>query len=119
GVLINGGAVLWRLVPPLRKVIGRKLPEVRALAEADVVLDQGGIAFSDGREKFLLFNLAILLPGFVLATPVVKCAQALGPFRKRLNRTAARLALPRVRLIVARGATTLEFLDGIGLRNTE
>jgi len=119
GVLVNGGALLWRLVPPLRKLIARKVPEVAALAEADVVLDQGGIAFSDGRERFLLFNLAILLPAFFLGVPVVKCAQALGPFRGRLNRSAAKLALPRVRLIVARGAKTLEFLDGLGLRNTE
>src|SRR5699024_11042200 len=119
GTLVNGGALLWRLIPPLRGTIRRRIPEVAAIADADVVLDQGGIAFSDGREKFLLFNLAILLPAFFLGRPVVKCAQALGPFRGRINRLAARLALPRVRHIVARGAKTREFVDELGLTNVE
>lgn len=117
GVVINGAALAWRLVRPARRLIEKRVPEIAALAAADVVLDQGGIAFSDGREKFLVFNLAILLPAFFMGRPVVKCAQALGPFRSRLNRTAARLALPRVRHIVARGAKTREFLDGLGLDN--
>lgn len=119
GTLINGGAVLWRLLPPLRKLIARKVPEVAAIAEADVVLDQGGIAFSDGREKFLVFNVAIVLPALVLGRPVVKCAQALGPFRSRINRWAARAILPRIDLIVARGRKTQAFLDGLGLDNVE
>lgn len=119
GILINSAALLWRILPPLRRQIARRIPEIDALVRADVVLDQGGISFSDGREKFLLFNLAILLPAFFIGRPVVKCAQALGPFRGRINRTAARLALPRVRHIVARGAQTREFLDELDLRNVE
>lgn len=119
GTLVNGGALLWRLLPPLRTLIRRRIPEVAAIADADVVLDQGGISFSDGRERFLLFNLAIILPAFVLGRPVVKCAQALGPFRGRINRWAAKLALPRVRRIIARGAATRTFLDELGLDNVE
>jgi polysaccharide pyruvyl transferase WcaK-like protein len=119
GTAINPGAVVWRLVPPLRRWIARVVPEVAALAAADVVLDQGGIAFSDGREKFLVFNLAILTPGFFLGRPIVKCAQALGPFRRRLNRIAARVALPRVGLVIARGEATKAFCDELGLDNTE
>lgn len=119
GTLLNGAALLWRILPPLRRLIARRIPEIDALVRADIVLDQGGISFSDGREKFLLFNLAILLPAFFIGRPVVKCAQALGPFRGRINRTAARLALPRVRHIVARGATTREFLDELDLDNVE
>lgn len=119
GAVINPGAIAWRLLPPMRGWIERRIPEVAALAEAAVVLDLGGIAFSDGREKFLAFNLAILIPAFFLGRPVVKCAQALGPFRNRLNRTAARLALPRVEKIVARGSATMEHLDDLGLTNTE
>ena len=119
GLIINPTALAWRVMPPLRRLIERRVPEVRALAAADVVLDQGGIAFSDGREKFLIFNLAILFPAFFLGRPVVKCAQALGPFRKRLNRIAAKLALPRVRTIITRGAATQAFVDQLGLTNTE
>ncbi len=117
GALINAAALGWRLVPPLRRMIERRVPEVAAIVDADVVLDQGGIAFSDGREKFLAFNVAILLPARFIGRPVVKCAQALGPFRNRLNRLVARWMLPRMELIVARGAATRGFLDGLGLDN--
>ncbi len=119
GTVINAGALAWRLAPPLRGWIERRIPEVAAIVAADVVLDQGGIAFSDGREKFLVFNLAILTPAFFIGRPVVKCAQALGPFRGWLNRFVARRVLPRVELIVARGLATMGFLDELGLDNTE
>ncbi len=119
GTAINLGALAWRLVPPLRRRITRLIPEVATLASADVVLDQSGIAFSDGREKFLVFNLAVLTPAFFLGRPIVKCAQALGPFRRRLNRIAARLALPRVSRVVARGTATKAFCDEIGLTNVD
>lgn len=119
GTVVNTGAVAWRVLPPLRKMIERRIPEVGALVAADVVLDQGGIAFSDGREKFLVFNLAILLPALFIGRRVVKCAQALGPFRKWLNRTLAKLMLPRLDLIVARGEATAAFCDELGLTNVD
>jgi colanic acid/amylovoran biosynthesis protein len=50
---------------------------------------------------------------------VVKCAQALGPFRGRLNRLAARIVLPRVATVVARGQRTRAHLADLGLRNAD
>jgi colanic acid/amylovoran biosynthesis protein len=117
GVLINGAALLHRLVPPLRGLLRRRVPEVRALVESDVLLDEGGITFVDGREKFLIYNVATILPALFVGTPVVKVAQAMGPFRGRLNRLAARLLLPRMAAIVSRGAVTHDHLQGLGLRN--
>lgn len=117
GALLNPAALLHRLVPPLRGLLVRRLPELRALVEADVLLDQGGITFVDGRGKFLVYNVATILPALLVGTPVVKCAQALGPFRSRANRWAARVLLPRVAVIVSRGAITHQHLLDLGLRN--
>lgn len=118
GVGINSLALLHRLLPPLRKTIRRRSRAIAALAEADVLLDQGGITFTDGREKFLLYNVASILPAFNLKTPVFKCAQAIGPFRNPVNRWAARTFLPKVHTIVTRGAITQGYADGLGLTNT-
>lgn len=117
GVLINGAALLHRLLPPLRSAIEDAVPEVRALATADVLLDQGGITFVDGRGKFLVYNVASILPALFVGTPVVKCAQAMGPFREPVNRLAARALLPRMAAIVSRGAVTHEHLTDLGLTN--
>lgn len=117
GIAINGGALLWRIAPFLRSLIGKAVPEVRAIARADVLLDQGGITFVDGREKYLIYNIASILPALFVRTPVVKCAQALGPFRGKRNRFWARRFLPRVAAIVSRGAVTHDHLLGLGLSN--
>jgi colanic acid/amylovoran biosynthesis protein len=117
GVLINGAALLHRLLPPARAAIRRAVPEVRALAESDVLLDEGGITFVDGRGKFLIYNVASILPALFLGTPVVKVAQAMGPFESALNKLAARAILPRMAAIVSRGAITHEHLVGLGLKN--
>ncbi|WP_062070637.1 polysaccharide pyruvyl transferase family protein [Demequina sediminicola] len=118
GIFINSGALLWRLVPALRGAIRNAVPEVGAIADADVLLDQGGITFVDGREKYLVYNVASVLPALNTKTPVVKCAQALGPFTSTPNRWAARTFLPKMAAIVSRGAKTQEHLDGLGLTNT-
>lgn len=118
GLVINSFALLYRLLPALRGLL-RKNPQVRAIAEADVFLDQGGITFVDGREVFLLYNIASMLPALLIGTPVIKCSQALGPFEGRLNNFFARLFLPRINKILARGTITRHHLEGIGLQNTE
>jgi colanic acid/amylovoran biosynthesis protein len=99
-----------------RKVIG-KIPGgeffkiARALAESDVLLDIGGITFSDGREKYLPFNILSIWPAMMLGVPVVKMAQAVGPFKDPLNRFFARLFLFHCGHIFARGEKTTEFLQ--------
>jgi polysaccharide pyruvyl transferase WcaK-like protein len=118
GVTINSLALAYRLLPFLRGTLRARSRAIRALAESDVLLDQGGITFTDGREKFLLYNIASILPALNVGTPVFKCAQAIGPFRNPINRRAARMFLPRVKTIVTRGAITQEFADGLGLDNT-
>lgn len=117
GLVINLLALLYFLLPFLRTTI-RRNQQIDALVRADVLLDQGGITFVDGREKFLLYNIASILPALFVGTKVVKCAQALGPFNNPLNRWAAKLFLPKMTAIVARGSITHQYLTELGLENT-
>jgi colanic acid/amylovoran biosynthesis protein len=95
-------------------------PAVAALTSADVVVDLAGVSFVDGRGIPILgYNVLMTGAGLLSGTPVVKCAQALGPFRGRLNRWAARIVLPRVTTVVARGQRTREHLADLGLSNAD
>lgn len=89
---------------------------VRALRDSDALLDIGGISFSDGREKFLPFNILLIWPAMLLGVPVIKLAQAVGPFKHPLNRLAAKLFLSRCNRVFARGAITAQHLEQLGLR---
>lgn len=117
GVTINALALAHRLLPFARKTIERRSKAVGALVAADVLLDQGGITFTDGREKFLLYNIASILPALNTHTPVFKCAQAVGPFKNPVNRIASKTFLPKARTLVTRGRITHEFATGLGLKN--
>ncbi len=90
----------------------------RSILDADVVVDVAGISFADGRGKPILFYNALMtgIP-LLVGTPTVKAAQALGPFDSTLNRTLARVVLPRLAGICARGARTREFLNQLDLVN--
>jgi polysaccharide pyruvyl transferase WcaK-like protein len=105
----------------LRRILGsgvfRFAPgAVQALARSTALVDLAGVAFIDGRGKFLPFNVLTLLPAMLLGTPVVKMPQALGPFHGAANRLAAGFLLPRCAMIWARGARTAEFLAASGFR---
>jgi len=117
GVTINLLALTYRILPPFRGLIRRRSAAIRALTSSQVLLDQGGITFTDGREKFLLYNVASILPAINVRTAVFKCAQAVGPFRNRINRIAAKTYLPKAQTLVTRGRITHEFAEGLGLEN--
>lgn len=118
GVTINSLALFHALFPPLRPLL-RKNDAIKALSESEVLLDQGGITFSDGREKFLVYNVASVLPALFMGVPVFKCAQAIGPFRGRINRLTARTFLPHMRHIVTRGRVTHDHVGQLRLDNCE
>lgn len=117
GVTINSLALAYRVLPFLRKSIKKRSAAIRALVDSDVLLDQGGITFTDGREKFLLYNVASILPALNVGTPVFKCAQAVGPFTNPINRWASKTFLPKAHTLVTRGRITHEFAQGLGLSN--
>jgi polysaccharide pyruvyl transferase WcaK-like protein len=116
--------VLWLLPLSLlfgllRLVFGRGVLRfgpraIRALGESTALVDLAGVAFIDGREKFLPFNLLTLLPAWLLGTPVVKMSQATGPFRNRANRLAAAFMLPKCAKVWARGERTYQHLKESG-----
>lgn len=97
-----------------------RTPALRALFESDLVLDLAGISFADGRGiPTLAYNVLMTGIPLLVGGRVVKCSQALGPFRGRSNRAAARFVLPRLSAIVARGGVTARHLGEIGLTNFE
>lgn len=107
------------LVVALLNKLGIKPPKgdffkiARALCASDLLLDIGGITFSDGREKYLPFNILTIWPAMLLDVPVVKLAQAVGPFRHPVNRLCAKLFLFRCAKVFARGEKTEEFLKDL------
>lgn len=118
GIVINSLALIHRLFPFLRSFLENNSISIKTLVDADVLLDQGGITFVDGREKFLLYNIASILPALMVGTPVVKCSQALGPFNNPINKFFAKIFLPKMKIIVSRGDITQKYLDELGLKNT-
>jgi len=117
GLVLNPLALLYKIFPPVRSYILNKTPQLKAIKESEALLDQGGITFTDGREIFLLYNVASILPAMLVGTKVIKCAQALGPFKNPVNRLVSKLVLPRIKLIIARGKKTHEHLNTLKLKN--
>lgn len=114
-------APLCILLWPVRRLravraLASRIPIFRDFARADAVADLSGIAFVDGRGLALLYyNVAVVLPGLFFDVPVYKLSQALGPFRRPLNRRLAAWTLSRCRVVVARGSISLAHLEELGI----
>lgn len=90
---------------------------MRALLDADVVVDVAGISFVDGRGvPTLVYNVLTTGIPQLLGTPVVKCSQALGPFQRPDTRVAAKVVLGACATICPRGRRTEEHLTSLRLR---
>ncbi len=91
---------------------------LRALHHADLVADLSGISFVDGRRLLVIaYNAIVVWVPMLVGTPVVKCSQAMGPFRTRVNRLLAGATLPRLARVCPRGAATASHLEDLGLGN--
>ena len=109
-----------RLLDRLRVPIGPlgRVPLIKAVRKSDLTVDLAGISFADGRGVALLgYNSVMSLFPFLAGGNVVKGSQAIGPCKQLPTRTAARLVLPHMATICARGAETRRHLDTLGLRN--
>ncbi|MEW8627129.1 MAG: polysaccharide pyruvyl transferase family protein [Candidatus Thiodiazotropha sp.] len=104
-------------LPLLNRLLGFFPNALQALDQSDVLIDLAGVAFIDGREKFLPYNVLTLVPAFILNTPVVKFSQALGPFDNPLNRILALATLKQCKQIFARGKGTHQHLQSLKLNN--
>jgi polysaccharide pyruvyl transferase WcaK-like protein len=88
------------------------------LLESDLIIDMGGVSFVDGREKYLPFNIACILVPILIRKRSMKYSQALGPFNSPINCFFAKMLLPKINYIIARGNITDCNLKSIGLKNT-
>lgn len=107
------GTLAYRFLRFLRLGVWKRfLPEsVCALARSKVMICLAGVSFVDGREKFIPFNVATILPAMLLGVPVVKFSQALGPFCSAANKWVSGFFLRRCQRVFARGGITKASLD--------
>lgn len=90
----------------------------RSILDSAVVVDVAGISFVDGRGvPITIYNALMTGLSLLLGVPTVKAAQAMGPFMSQPNRFLAKLVLPRLSAVCARGVRTREFLDSLHLKN--
>lgn len=92
---------------------------LKFLLQSDLLIDIAGVSFIDSRLKYLFFNVLSIYPAFLFRIPVIKYAQALGPFNKKINRLLATHCLNKCEHVFARGETTLNHLKKINLPETK
>lgn len=106
-VLLPSAIVYQLFAIPGIKSLRSILPNsVKALAQSEVLICLAGVSFVAGRTKFLPFNIATILPALLLKVPVIKFAQALGPFNGMINKVLAKIFLSRCARIFTRGEKT-------------
>lgn len=115
-------AILYFLlnwIQPFRRLL-LKHPILGALHEADLVLDVAGITFVDSRGFVMnTYNFICVATPLLLGKKVIKYSQALGPFNNFWNRLWAKMVLPRMEKICARGEITYLHLAELKLKNVE
>ena len=110
------GALLCRGL----RLIGLRAPDavlpapVRALRGCRALFDVSGISFHDDRLPVVVYNVLSAWPALLLKVPVVRLAQAMGPFRHPLNRLPARWVTRRSLHTFARGRRTADFMEQLG-----
>ncbi|MBR4540600.1 MAG: Coenzyme F420 hydrogenase/dehydrogenase, beta subunit C-terminal domain [Lachnospiraceae bacterium] len=110
-------AVLYKAfgwIPGVKKLIGKNRI-IGAYRDTDLVIDEAGISFSDNR-GFVMNTYAFMTMAVpkLIGVPVVKYSQAMGSFESFFNRMYAKLILPKLELICARGDITMDNLRSIG-----
>lgn len=91
-------------------------PRLSEYADADVIIHLGMDYYSDdvGTRTVLTHSRDIML-GILLKKPVVIWAESMGPFRSRLSKPIARLALNKVSLITVRDSLSKALLLEAGI----
>lgn len=90
---------------------------IKEIIESDIVIECGGTTFKDEKLAKVLFNVACLLPGILQQKKIIKYSQTMGPFKHPLNRGIAKIILPKLELIAARGRYSENNLKELGLKN--
>jgi len=105
-------------IAPIKKILLQH-KTLRIIVESDLIVNIAGISYSDGRGFILLYNVACDLTPLLLKKKVFKYSQALGPFKQFPNRLCAKMILPKIERIAARGESTLKNLRSLDLHNYE
>jgi colanic acid/amylovoran biosynthesis protein len=92
---------------------------IRFLWESDVCIDIAGVSFIDSRLKFLPYNVLSIYPFFLMQVPVIKYAQATGPYKKLMNRLFARHCLKKCEHVFVRGKKSFQHIDGLQIPATK
>ena len=110
---------LGALLAALIKVFGGKVPGTdffkiaKALDESDMLLDIGGITFSDGRGKYLPFNILTIWPAMILGVPVVKTGAGCWAFSPVFQSPERQTFYEEVPIYFRAGEKTAEFLKDL------
>ena len=82
-----------------------------AYLDNDLLIDLSGISFTDDRPlSGLVINCLWLLPAIATGIPWIKASQTMGPFTKPWVRVVSRFFLTRAVALVARGASSAQFV---------
>lgn len=86
--------------------------------KSDVIISTSGISFIDNYGMVPLYHFSKYLQlGLLLDKKIIKFTQSIGPFQSGYNKTLAKLILPKLHLIAARGRHTYEHLSQLGIKN--
>jgi colanic acid/amylovoran biosynthesis protein len=91
---------------------------IRYLWKSDVCIDISGVCFIDNRMLFLPFNILSIYPSFLMQVPVIKYAQATGPYKNKINRIFAKHCLKKCQHIFARGTKTFQYIHDLKIPET-
>lgn len=90
---------------------------LRIYADSDIVLSASGISFIDNYGLIPIYHFSKYLQlALFSGTKVIKFTQSIGPFESRYNKLVARLVLPNLKWIFARGRHSLVNLKSIGIQ---
>lgn len=106
-------AIVWRFFPFFRATLLSSSKELKSISSSTAAFDISGISFSSGRFGPLVYNIAVLLPFFILRIPVIKLSQAIGPFSDSFTKIAAKYCLSRCERVYARGEITKGYVEGL------
>lgn len=109
GVLIGAVAWILRLVGLPYKWLFQG--NFKPYLDGDILVDMSGISFTDHRPGAgVLINSLWFVPAIGSGIPIVKASQAMGPFNLRYIRLASHFFLSKMRLLIARGEQSEQYL---------
>lgn len=109
--------LLWKVLSKFGLNIQQLLndPIIKEYLDADVIVDIGGITFTDFYNEEAVIHTARHLMGKILNKPVIKYMQDMGPFNKKINRYCAKFCLPELDLIIVRGELSRKYLQELDI----